>query len=267
MSYEAEIGRRNPACMLFLIDQSESMSDPFGGDKERSKADKLADAINRLLFNLLERCAGGEEGKAMDRFEIGVIGYGLKVGPAWSGLLAGRNLVWISEIEDKARVEERRQKFEDGAGGLVERAEKFRTWFDPVAQNGTPMCQALRQARSLLEPWIQAHPKSFPPIVFNITDGISPTGKQLMAIPSSPPRYSESWLLRMAISYFSTFTFPPGQKRRSFTRRVRLPYRTNLHANFSRCPAFFLRPFRRSSKKKAMPSDRNHGGLSSMPIL
>jgi hypothetical protein len=33
MSYEAEIGRRNPACMLFLIDQSESMSDPFGGTK------------------------------------------------------------------------------------------------------------------------------------------------------------------------------------------------------------------------------------------
>jgi len=152
------------------------MSDPFSGQKGRSKAERLADAINRLLFNLLERCAGGPEGKAMDRFEIGVIGYGSQVGPAWSGSLAGQNLVWISEIEDKARVEERRQKVEDGAGGLAEKTTKFMTWFDPVAKNGTPMCQALRQARSLLELWVQAHPNSFPPVVFNITDGEATDG-------------------------------------------------------------------------------------------
>ena len=31
MAYQAEISRKNPGCFLFLVDQSESMEDPFGG--------------------------------------------------------------------------------------------------------------------------------------------------------------------------------------------------------------------------------------------
>ena len=56
MPYTAEISRTNPSCLLFLIDQSESMRDPFGGElgrsedvRRRSKADRLADAINNLF--------------------------------------------------------------------------------------------------------------------------------------------------------------------------------------------------------------------------
>src|SRR5207245_10771004 len=30
MTYQAEISRKNPACFLFFVDQSESMEDPFG---------------------------------------------------------------------------------------------------------------------------------------------------------------------------------------------------------------------------------------------
>ena len=38
-SYKAEISRKNPGCLLFLVDQSASMEDPFGGaDGGRSKA-------------------------------------------------------------------------------------------------------------------------------------------------------------------------------------------------------------------------------------
>jgi hypothetical protein len=56
MPYTAEISRTNPSCLLFLIDQSGSMSDPVGGEPGRSKADRLADAINRLLYELIIRC-------------------------------------------------------------------------------------------------------------------------------------------------------------------------------------------------------------------
>jgi hypothetical protein len=38
------------------------------------------------------------------------------------------------------------------------------------------MCQALHQARTLLQPWVQAHAGSRPPMVFNITDGESTDG-------------------------------------------------------------------------------------------
>ena len=44
MSYEAEISRSNPSCFVFLIDQSGSMGDPFGGAGEhRRKADGVAE--------------------------------------------------------------------------------------------------------------------------------------------------------------------------------------------------------------------------------
>ena len=35
MPYTAEISRANPTCFLFLIDQSGSMADPFGGGADK----------------------------------------------------------------------------------------------------------------------------------------------------------------------------------------------------------------------------------------
>jgi len=67
------------------------MEDGFAGAANgRSKAQGLADIINRLLQTLVTRCAQGED--VHDYFEIGVIGYGETVGPALQGPLAGRAL-------------------------------------------------------------------------------------------------------------------------------------------------------------------------------
>ena len=171
MPYTAQISRTNPSCFVFLIDQSGSMSDPFGaGEGNQKKADGLADIINRLLSNLVIKCARDEG--IRDFFHIGVIGYGASVGPAFSGALAGRQLVPISEVGNSpARVDQRTKRVPDGAGGLVDQPVKFPVWFEPVANGGTPMCQALRQARSLVEGWLAQHQDCYPPTVFNITDG------------------------------------------------------------------------------------------------
>lgn len=176
MPYTAEISRANPSCFLFLIDQSRSMADPFGaGESNRRKADGVADAINRLLQNLVIKCAK-EEG-VRDYYYVGVIGYGAHVGPAFSGSLAGRELVPISEVGNMpARIEERTKKVDDGAGGLVEQRIRFPVWFDPVANGSTPMCQALGRAKAILESWLAQHPACFPPIVINITDGEATDG-------------------------------------------------------------------------------------------
>jgi uncharacterized protein YegL len=181
MPYTAEISRSNPSCFLFLIDQSGSMTDPFGaGESNKRKADGVADAINRLLQNLVIKCAKAEG--VRDYYHVSVIGYGAHVGPAFSGPLARQELVPISEVADMpARVEERTKKVDDGAGGLVEQAVKFPVWFDPVANGGTPMSQALKSAHSILENWLAQHPDSFPPIVINITDGEATDGD-----PSGP---------------------------------------------------------------------------------
>ncbi len=175
MAYEAEISRSNPSAFLFLIDQSGSMSDPWGGAAGTKKAEKLADILNRLLQNLVLRCAKADG--VRDYYNVGVIGYGSTVRPAFAGGLAGRDLIPISEVADNpAHIEQRTKKVDDGAGGLVEQTVRFPIWFDPVANQGTPMCATFTRAREILEPWIAAHPMSFPPVVINMTDGESTDG-------------------------------------------------------------------------------------------
>src|ERR1044072_459954 len=97
MAYQAEISRSNPSMFLFLIDQSGSMEDKFGGGGGR-KDQAVADAINRLLQNLAIKCAKSEG--VRDYYHVGVIGYGEKVGPAFGGTLTGKDLVPISSIAD-----------------------------------------------------------------------------------------------------------------------------------------------------------------------
>ncbi len=181
MSYSAEISRSNPSCFLFLIDQSASMGDPFGaGEVRKKKADGVADAINRLLQNLVIKCAKAEG--VRDYYHVGVIGYGRDVKPAFSGPLAGKDLVPLSHVaEMPARIEERTKKVDDGAGGLIEQTIKFPVWFDPVADGGTPMSRALTRALSTLKKWLEDHPACFPPIVINISDGEATDGN-----PSNP---------------------------------------------------------------------------------
>ncbi|MGB8644475.1 MAG: vWA domain-containing protein [Anaerolineae bacterium] len=175
MSYSAEISRANPSCFLFMIDQSGSMADPFPADPGKRKADGVADAINRLLQNLVIKCAKAEG--VRDYYYVGVIGYGEKVGPAFGGALAGKEMAPISQVADNpVRIEERTKKVDDGAGGLVEQKVKFPIWFDPVANKGTPMRDAFTQANTILTKFIADHPHCFPPVVIHISDGESTDG-------------------------------------------------------------------------------------------
>lgn len=176
MAYSVEISRANPTCFVFLLDQSASMQDPITvGDAPKRKADAVADALNRLLFELSLKCAK-EEG-VRDYFQVAVLGYGARVGSAFGGELSGRELVPLSQVADNPlRVEQRAKKVPDGAGGLVETTARFPVWVDPVAGGGTPMREALGKAAALVEHWVGERPGSFPPIVINLTDGESTDG-------------------------------------------------------------------------------------------
>ncbi len=170
MPYVAEISRTNPTCLLFLIDQSSSMGGPFGGSPGKTKADGVADAVNRLLQNLALKCAKSDG--IRDYFHVGVIGYGEGVHSALGGALAGRHLVPVSEFANNPlRVEPRRRKVDDGAGGLIEQAFKFPVWFEPVADGQTPMFQALTLAAQILQEFVTRSPECYPPLVVNVTDG------------------------------------------------------------------------------------------------
>ncbi len=173
MPYTAEINRSSPTAFIFVIDQSGSMADAMpGSDPPKKKCDAVADIVNNLLRELCLRCKTDTE--VRDYFYVGVIGYGATVGSAYGGSLAGQELVPLSALANSpAKVEERTKKTDDGAGGLVEQRVKFPVWFEPKANGGTPMCQALGLARKWLETWVNLHPSSFPPTVIHITDGES----------------------------------------------------------------------------------------------
>jgi hypothetical protein len=178
MPYKAEISRKNPGCFVFLLDQSGSMEDDFGGAaKGHRKADELATIINKLIHNLSIRCAKSDS--IYDYFHVGVIGYGQDtvVKPALGGALEGRDLVPISELADNPlRIEDRVKKTDDGAGGVIDQSVKFPVWFDPTCAGGTPMCGALRAASDIVQRWVSEHAKGFPPIVINVTDGEATDG-------------------------------------------------------------------------------------------
>jgi hypothetical protein len=176
MPYTAEISRAHPACFIFMIDQSGSMADALGsGEGGVRKADAAADAINRTLQNLCVRCAR-EEG-VRNFFSLTVLGYSQGVRPAFSGALAGREVIPIREVaENPAKVDTRTKRVPDGAGGLVEQTVRFPIWFEPVTNGDTPMCAAFYKATELAKAWIDQHPNDFPPVVLNFTDGESSDG-------------------------------------------------------------------------------------------
>src|ERR1044072_5331475 len=88
MAYTAQITRANPTLIVFLLDQSGSMADPFGGEGSGRKADFVANAVNHALHDLVIRCTKTEE--VRDYYHVATVGYGRQVGIGLGGALAPR---------------------------------------------------------------------------------------------------------------------------------------------------------------------------------
>jgi len=179
--YGQEISRQNKACFLFLLDQSFSMEEPLGNSSSR-KCDELATAINGWLENMAIRASGDEGIK--DWMDVGVFGYRTDrhgnpiIESALQGPLAGRTMVSITEIgAHPVRIDTRTQYIPDEeTQEMISVPCEVPVWVDPVAEGGTPMCHMLYRAHEMLTEWIAQHPRSFPPIVVQITDGESQDG-------------------------------------------------------------------------------------------
>jgi hypothetical protein len=178
--YEKYVERANPGCIIFLVDQSYSMTDGISGTS-RPKCEVVTVAINRFISEMITICEKGEE-KPRHYFDVAVVGYTTDktnhpiIGPVLGGALAGRDLVSIVDLYDNPLEVETRQK-DDGAGGLVE--FKLPVWYrTPAAEHmaGTPMCGVLQHCRRIAADWCAAHPNSFPPVVIHLTDGESSDG-------------------------------------------------------------------------------------------
>jgi len=175
MPYSAQISRTNPACILFLIDQSRSMEEMFVGGGGQTKAATVADAVNRLLQNVVLRSAKADG--VRDYFRVGVIGYGKGIKAGLGGEIPFNVLIPVSKVGDHPlRVETRTKLVPDGVGGLIKQKVKFPVWYDPEANGQTPMCEALAAAGLAVKGFIDQFPDAYPPIVLNLTDGIPSDG-------------------------------------------------------------------------------------------
>jgi len=206
----------------------------------KSKAQFVADVLNRTLATLITRCTKSEGTR--DYFEVGVLGYsGSTAENGLAGALSGTILHPISQIEaNPLRVEDRIKRVDDGAGGLVEQAIKFPVWFEPKASGGTPMCNAITSAAEQLVAWCDAHPDSYPPTVLHITDGESTDGE---------PGSLAQQLQQISTNDGNVLLF-------------------NLHVDsFSVCPALYLYTFKKLQKRKGSKQRWNLVALFSMAKL
>src|SRR4051812_6034638 len=139
-NYAKSAERANPACIVFLLDQSYSMNDGIAGTP-KPKIDVLAAGINRFIGDLISLCEKGEEEGPRHYFDVGVIGYTTDrsdppipiVGPALNGAgrtLSGRDLVSVPDLfNDPLAVEDRERNEVDDTGGIVKVMVKFPVWY------------------------------------------------------------------------------------------------------------------------------------------
>lgn len=182
MAYEKSWGGAQPGCLILLVDQSGSMSDPFGAAQPASgqrKSDAVATVINGFLNELIgvNTTVSNGVSQVRPRAEIALIGYSSPNGQSmvsslFSGTLAGKDFVNLSELDaNPVRVEMREVKELDSNGSVIKTTMPFPVWISPKADGGTPMYEALIVARDLACTWAGNHPDCYPPVIINVTDG------------------------------------------------------------------------------------------------
>lgn len=154
-----------PGYIIFLIDQSGSMSESYAEGKNRAEFTSLV--INRTINELINTNMDGE--KVKDRVFISMIGYGgsdsLSVDDIRSDYLS-------SFADNPLRIEKIKKKISDGGGGLIEIEEQMPIFIEPTANGLTPMTDAFIFAKELIEGWLQKKPDNPAPIIINISDGL-----------------------------------------------------------------------------------------------
>lgn len=168
--YQVPASRSHPMAIIFLLDQSQSMSEPIAGS-DTPKAIVLADVLNNALYELILRTIKDPAEGPRHYYDLAIIGYSDEATSLLHGPMAGRSFVPNDELaRNPIRIDER-----PGAGGGVSRKPIF---VEPQSGGWTKMCAALDLCGSVLAQWLgnPAHAASFPPIIVNISDGEATDG-------------------------------------------------------------------------------------------
>ena len=167
-AYQKPITRKAPAAIILLVDQSGSMGSVWSGGGTKSVG--VAESINNFLESLV-LASVRNRGDIYPYFDVAVLGYGGNGKNAVRSLLPETTLAdpirSIDKISTHAKVEVSTRN------GI---SEERNVWVTPHHNGQTPMCEAIINATRILTPWVKIHADSFPPIVMNVTDGVSTDG-------------------------------------------------------------------------------------------
>jgi hypothetical protein len=150
------IASTNPCLLVYMLDQSGSMTETFG-NASHSKAQELCNAINNVIYEVGLRCM--KSGEIKNRFEIALFAYSnTTVRPGWEGELGTTFLHPIRDIIERP----------------LQATDEALTWVTPHSNDATPMLTAFKNVKELCEDWVNwGHHKRdcHPPIVINVSDG------------------------------------------------------------------------------------------------
>ena len=187
MPYSADINRANPSCFLFLVIQCMGMGADMPGMPGQVKGQVAADAVNRIVDTLAQRCSQGME--VRDYFHIGILGFttsgflgwgGIKNTYALPGTRPERPFLPISQVVEEAEMEERRVR-ENHGGEIVEVTRRIPVWLRHHSGGLDPMRQMLELMERPLAEWVGQHPTSYPPTVVIVCDGWATDGDPYQA--------------------------------------------------------------------------------------
>ena len=176
MSYSARITTFSKQAIVFLVDQSGSMSEPISWHDGRStKSAAVADVLNSTIGEIVARC--NNYGEYKPYFDIAVLGYS----GAGVRSLISEDKAFVSPAElafSWIRKDETSSVRVLPNGKTIATCSNKKIWVESKADGCTPMVGAFRRAYEILSGWIGARDSQqcIPPMVINITDGQATDG-------------------------------------------------------------------------------------------
>jgi hypothetical protein len=157
--------RHDPKLIIFLIDESTSMTGLCAGVPKHTVVDRCVNSSIEQLVTVCNRADG-----VRDYAELAVVGYGGndKEAPVLRSLLATSSGSWtasLSAVAAMAAVEDGRARY-----------------FTSTPEGWTPMGAAIRLGGRLVSDWLETHPNSPAPVIVTISDGV-PTDDE---VPEGP---------------------------------------------------------------------------------
>ncbi|HEY8144728.1 MAG TPA: hypothetical protein VIG06_18750 [Kofleriaceae bacterium] len=161
------LSTQQPGLLVVLSDLSSSMGHPFAGQRGVRKVDALADVVNGVLLQFVDRMNQG--GTIKNRLDVLLTGYQSNAFSMFDGPLRGRDIVSIAELADNpaGEIEE-----DDGEGNMIGRP----IWVEPRAAHRTAMRSAFQHARGSIARWKRRPAGPHLVLGIHVTDGESTDG-------------------------------------------------------------------------------------------